>query len=146
MKFPGTSACLTAVHLHFQPINNSSKARAIGTPTAPSDNSGDPSPPQPALGASPAFPSNILCNKYKGPNYFTWHPWTTLNINNVDQSLSPFNSEALDIKIIGPTPFAHILQDGTPTFQLQITPMLLKEHLGANTTTLEPKTEEQMLH
>ncbi|KAG6867287.1 hypothetical protein C0993_004947 [Termitomyces sp. T159_Od127] len=146
MKFSGTSACLTAVHLHLQPINNSSKARATGTPTAPSDNSGDPPPPQPALSTSPAFPSNILCNKYKGLNYLTWRPWTTLDIDNVDQSLSPFNSEALDIEIIGSAPFARILQDGTPAFQLQITPVLLEEHLGANTTTLEPKTEKQIFH
>ncbi|KAG5335672.1 hypothetical protein C0989_000755 [Termitomyces sp. Mn162] len=55
------------------------------------------------------------------------------------------NSRSLNIKIIGAIPFAHILQDGTPAFQLQITPALLEEHLHAGTTTPESKMEEQIL-
>ncbi|KAG5350005.1 hypothetical protein C0989_000742 [Termitomyces sp. Mn162] len=55
------------------------------------------------------------------------------------------NSGNLDIKIIGAIPFACILQDGTPAFQLQIMPALLEEHLWAGTTMLESKTEEQIL-
>ncbi|KAG6877186.1 hypothetical protein C0993_009534 [Termitomyces sp. T159_Od127] len=54
--------------------------------------------------------------------------------------------EALDIQIIGSVSFAHILQDGTPGFQLQITLVLLEKHLGADTTTLKLKTKEQILH
>ncbi|KAG6863200.1 hypothetical protein C0993_012502, partial [Termitomyces sp. T159_Od127] len=52
----------------------------------------------------------------------------------------------LNIKIIGLAPFARIIQDGTPAFQLHISLALPEEHLGADTTTLEPKSEEQILH
>ncbi|KAG5335243.1 hypothetical protein C0989_001719 [Termitomyces sp. Mn162] len=61
-------------------------------------------------------------------------------------SPTPINTRALDIEIIGAVPFAHILQDGTPTFQLQITPALPEEYLCAETTLPEQKTEEQILH
>ncbi|KAG5722767.1 hypothetical protein E4T56_gene7962 [Termitomyces sp. T112] len=61
-------------------------------------------------------------------------------------SPTPIDPEALDIKIIGTIPFAHILQDGTSAFQLQIMPALSEEYLHAKTTLLEQKTEEQILH
>ncbi|KAG5350576.1 hypothetical protein C0989_010329 [Termitomyces sp. Mn162] len=59
---------------------------------------------------------------------------------------TPIDPEALDIKIIGAVPFAHILQDSTPAFQLHFMPALLEEYLCAETTPPEPKTEEQILH
>ncbi|KNZ77112.1 hypothetical protein J132_06906 [Termitomyces sp. J132] len=55
------------------------------------------------------------------------------------------NSGNLDIKIIGAVPFTCLLREGTPTFQLQVTPALPEEHLCAGTTTPEKKTEEQIL-
>ncbi|KAG5722479.1 hypothetical protein E4T56_gene2867 [Termitomyces sp. T112] len=42
-------------------------------------------------------------------------------------------------------PFARLLQDSTPAFQLQITPALPKEHLHTGTTVPESKMEEQIL-
>ncbi|KAG5716728.1 hypothetical protein E4T56_gene16130 [Termitomyces sp. T112] len=63
---------------------------------------------------------------------------TTLTSNSI-------NSGNLNIKIISAVPFACLLQDGTPAFQLQIMPALLKEHLHAGTTTPESKTKEQIL-
>ncbi|KAG5723902.1 hypothetical protein E4T56_gene9787 [Termitomyces sp. T112] len=63
---------------------------------------------------------------------------TTLTSNSVD-------SGNLDIKIIGTVPFAHLLHDSTPAFQLQIMPALPKEHLHTGTTVLESKMEEQIL-
>ncbi|KAG6883654.1 hypothetical protein C0993_004896 [Termitomyces sp. T159_Od127] len=146
MKFPGSSACLTTVSLRLHPINNPSKTRATGAPTASPDNSGEPSSPQHTLGAPPAFTLNIPHNKYKGPNYPTPHPWTTSDPDNVDQFSKPLNLDALNIKIIGPAPFACINEDGTPAFQLHISLALLEEHLGADTTAPELKTEEQILH
>ncbi|KAG5332433.1 hypothetical protein C0989_007046 [Termitomyces sp. Mn162] len=55
------------------------------------------------------------------------------------------NSGNLNIKIIGTILFACLLQDGTPTFQLQIMPALPKEHLHTGTTMPESKMEEQIL-
>ncbi|KAG5329880.1 hypothetical protein C0989_009233, partial [Termitomyces sp. Mn162] len=91
-------------------------------------------------------------NRYKGPRYpdqqcsrsptnSTTTPdssATTLTSNSVDPG-------SLNIKIIGAIPFARLLQDGTPAFQLQITPALLKEHLHTGTTMPESKMEEQIL-
>ncbi|KAG6864742.1 hypothetical protein C0993_008574 [Termitomyces sp. T159_Od127] len=71
MKFPGPSACLTAVHLCLQPTNDPIKARATGAPTAPPNNSGNHLSPRHILGAPPVFPLNIPHNKYKGSNYPT---------------------------------------------------------------------------
>ncbi|KAG6899432.1 hypothetical protein C0993_010340 [Termitomyces sp. T159_Od127] len=145
MKFSSTSACLAAVHLCLQPTNDSSKTGATSATTAPLDDSGGPPPPQSILGAPLAFLSNIPHNKYKGPNYPAQHPQTTLDTEDTDQPTSPLNPEAFTIKIISPAPFTCILQDGTPALQIQNTPALLEEHLGADTTTPEPKTEEQIL-
>ncbi|KAG5329387.1 hypothetical protein C0989_009572 [Termitomyces sp. Mn162] len=58
---------------------------------------------------------------------------------------NPVNSGNLDIKIIGAVPFACLLREGTPAFQLQVTPALLEEYLRAGTTMPEKKTEEQIL-
>ncbi|KAG5335229.1 hypothetical protein C0989_001790 [Termitomyces sp. Mn162] len=53
----------------------------------------------------------------------------------------------LDIKVIGgAVPFTCILQDGTPTFQLQIMPTLLEEYLCTETIPLECTTKEQILY
>ncbi|KAG6899129.1 hypothetical protein C0993_000452 [Termitomyces sp. T159_Od127] len=98
MKFSSTGACLTAVHLRLQPTDDPSKARATSTLTALLDNFGNPLSSQLALGTLLAFSHNILCNKYKGPNYPTQHPWTTLNTDDADQSAKPLDPEALDIK------------------------------------------------
>ncbi|KAG5352036.1 hypothetical protein C0989_004131 [Termitomyces sp. Mn162] len=65
------------------------------------------------------------------------------NTSGAAQSPSTFNSDPegernttlpVNNKIIGTVPFACILQEGTPTFQLQITPALPEEHLCAETT------------
>ncbi|KAG5732301.1 hypothetical protein E4T56_gene11429 [Termitomyces sp. T112] len=86
-----------------------------------------------------------------GPNV----PNSSASTSRAIQSLLTFNSNPedegnttppVDIKIIDAVPFAHILQDGTPTFQLQIMPALLKEHLHAETTSPECKMEEQILY
>ncbi|KAG6884313.1 hypothetical protein C0993_012214 [Termitomyces sp. T159_Od127] len=144
--FPSTGACLATIHLHLQSTDDLNEARATSTLTALLNDSGDLPLPQPVLGAPSVFLSNIPCNKYKGPNYPTWHPWITPDTNNADQPLSSLDLKALNIKIIDLAFFARIIQDGTPAFQLHISPALPEEHLGTDTTTLEPKTEEQILH
>ncbi|KAG5347295.1 hypothetical protein C0989_012386, partial [Termitomyces sp. Mn162] len=58
---------------------------------------------------------------------------------------NPIDSGNLNIKIIGAIPFTRLLQEGTPAFQLQVTPALPEEYLCAGTTTPENKTEEQIL-
>ncbi|KAG5726354.1 hypothetical protein E4T56_gene18912 [Termitomyces sp. T112] len=58
---------------------------------------------------------------------------------------NPINSGNLDIKIIGAVPFACLLQEGTPAFQLQVTPALPEEYLRTGTTTPKNKMEEQIL-
>ncbi|KAG5727484.1 hypothetical protein E4T56_gene11986 [Termitomyces sp. T112] len=63
---------------------------------------------------------------------------TTLTSNSVD-------SGNLNIKIIGTIPFACLLQDGTPTFQLQIMPALPEEHLHTGTTAPESKMDAKEL-
>ncbi|KAG5718731.1 hypothetical protein E4T56_gene2681 [Termitomyces sp. T112] len=70
---------------------------------------------------------------------------TTLDSAATALSPTPIDSGSLNIKIIGTSPFICILQDGTPTFQLQIMPALLEEHLHVETTLPECKTEGQIL-
>ncbi|KAG6876775.1 hypothetical protein C0993_000490 [Termitomyces sp. T159_Od127] len=82
--------------------------------TAPPDNSGNSPPPQTILGAPLAFPPNIPCNKYKGPNYPTWCSWRTPDTNDMDQPPSPLNLEAHDIKIIGPAPLPTSFKTAPP--------------------------------
>ncbi|KAG6867100.1 hypothetical protein C0993_006845 [Termitomyces sp. T159_Od127] len=53
--------------------------------------------------------------KYKGPNYPTPCSWTTSDSDDMDQLSKPIDPNALDIKIISLAPFAHIIQDGTPS-------------------------------
>ncbi|KAG6885004.1 hypothetical protein C0993_006593 [Termitomyces sp. T159_Od127] len=130
MMFPSFSAYFAATYLHLQPTNNPtlnlSKARATGTSTTPPDNLEDTPPLWPSLGAPLTFAPNIPQNKYKGPDHPTQHLQMTLDTNNMNQTASLLNLEALNIKIIDSAPFAHILQGGT------------------DTTTPEPKIEEQI--
>ncbi|KAG5726004.1 hypothetical protein E4T56_gene1622 [Termitomyces sp. T112] len=74
------------------------------------------------------------------------HSTTTPDSAATTPTPTPIDLEAFDIKIISVIPFACILQDGTPAFQLQIMPALLEEYLCTETTPLEQKTEEQILH
>ncbi|KAG6882965.1 hypothetical protein C0993_008472 [Termitomyces sp. T159_Od127] len=148
--FDGSSTSTSDVTHYMQTTltfaNGQHEAGATSAPTAPLSNSGKPPFPWHTLSTPPAFPPNIPCNKYKGPNYPIHRPWMPSDPDDVDQPPKPLDPDALDIKIISPAPFACIIQDGTPTFQLHISLVLLKEHLGADTTTLETKTEEQILH
>ncbi|KAG5719441.1 hypothetical protein E4T56_gene20638 [Termitomyces sp. T112] len=73
------------------------------------------------------------------------NPTSTLDSNATTPSPNSINSGNLDINIIGTIPFACILQDGTPAFQLQIMPALPEEYLHAETTMPESKMEEQIL-
>ncbi|KAG5716002.1 hypothetical protein E4T56_gene2292 [Termitomyces sp. T112] len=77
----------------------------------------------------------LFCQLCPHPNSAATTPTPTL-----------IEPEALNIKIIDAVLFAHILQDGTPTYQLQITPELSEKHLHAGTIPPEQKTEEQILH
>ncbi|KAG5723345.1 hypothetical protein E4T56_gene334 [Termitomyces sp. T112] len=61
-------------------------------------------------------------------------------------SPAPIDAGDLDIKIISTIPFACLLQDGTPAFQVQIMPALPKEYLCAETTLPECTTEKQILY
>ncbi|KAG5348422.1 hypothetical protein C0989_010557, partial [Termitomyces sp. Mn162] len=98
------------------------------------------------------LPHNIPRNRYKGlryPNQRRPKPPTDPNVT-PDSTVTPtvpnpVNPGDLDIKIIGAVPFVCLLQEGTPTFQLQVTPALPKEYLRAGTTVPESKTEEQIL-
>ncbi|KAG6884128.1 hypothetical protein C0993_001123 [Termitomyces sp. T159_Od127] len=146
MKFSGPGACFATINLHLQLTDDPSKAGATSAPTTPLDDSGNPPPPQHTLDAPPAFPLNILRNKYKGPKYPTHHSWMTPDTDNVDQPPKFLDPDALDIKIISLAPFACIIQDGISAFQLYISLALSEEHLGADTTASEPKTEEQLLY
>ncbi|KAG5735107.1 hypothetical protein E4T56_gene20485 [Termitomyces sp. T112] len=71
---------------------------------------------------------------------------TTLDSTTTAPLPTCINYRNLNIKIISTILFAHILQDGTPAFQLQIMPALLEEHLDAETILPECKTEEQILY
>ncbi|KAG5730184.1 hypothetical protein E4T56_gene11680 [Termitomyces sp. T112] len=110
-----------------------------------------PKAPQPSMIAK--LPPNILWNQYKGPRYPNQqhptplnNPATTLDSATAAPLPTPIDPGDLNIKIIGTIPFVHILQDGTPTFQLQIMPALPEEYLCAETTLLEHKIEEQILY
>ncbi|KAG5735420.1 hypothetical protein E4T56_gene12784 [Termitomyces sp. T112] len=69
----------------------------------------------------------------------------TLDLTVTPTVPNPVNSGNLDIKIIGAVPFACLLREGTPAFQLQVTPALPEEYLHAGNATPESKTEEQIL-
>ncbi|KAG5718580.1 hypothetical protein E4T56_gene16600 [Termitomyces sp. T112] len=133
MQFPGPKASLAAaIRLRLQSIPDSdvshpgtSTSRATQNPSTSDDNpdkEGDATPPRSPTNSATTLDSSA----------------TTLTSNSVDP-------RSLDIKIVGAVPFACLLQDGTPTFQLQITPALPEEHLCTGTTMLESKTEEQIL-
>ncbi|KAG5723599.1 hypothetical protein E4T56_gene18161 [Termitomyces sp. T112] len=138
MQFPGPEASLAAaIHLRLQSISD------LDIPHSNTITSGmtqDPSTP------------NILRNRYKGPRYpdqqcpkpptdpdVTPDPTVTPMVPN------PINPGDLDIKIIGAVPFARLLREGTPAFQLQVMPALPEEYLCAGTTAPEIKMEEQIL-
>ncbi|KAG5735086.1 hypothetical protein E4T56_gene20480 [Termitomyces sp. T112] len=72
-------------------------------------------------------------------------PNTTLDLTVTPTVPNPVNPRDLDIKIISTVPFTRLLQEGTPTFQLQVRPALPEEYLHAGTTAPESKTEEQIL-
>ncbi|KAG5716352.1 hypothetical protein E4T56_gene8701 [Termitomyces sp. T112] len=74
------------------------------------------------------------------------NPATTPDPAAATLSLTSIDPGDLNIRILGTVPFACILQDGTPTFQLQIMPALLEEYLCTQTTLPEHKTEEQILY
>ncbi|KAG5730315.1 hypothetical protein E4T56_gene10521 [Termitomyces sp. T112] len=144
MQFSGPKASLAAaIPLHLQsildcntPNPNSSTSRATQSPSTlngSQENEDDMPLPWPSLSKSQWLPPNISQNQYKDPAAATPLP-------------TPVDPRDLDIKIIGTIPFACILQDGTPAFQLQIMPALPEGYLYAETILLEHKTEEQILY
>ncbi|KAG5734849.1 hypothetical protein E4T56_gene642 [Termitomyces sp. T112] len=163
MQFPGPKASLAAaIPLRLQSIPDSdvfhSGASTSGATQSPStsddnpDKEEDATPPWSPSITLQWLPPNIPRNRYKGPRYpaqqrsrspanSTTTPdssATTLTSNSVDPG-------SLNIKIVSAVPFARLLQDSTPAFQLQIMPALPKEHLHMGTTALESQTEEQIL-
>ncbi|KAG5732059.1 hypothetical protein E4T56_gene18829 [Termitomyces sp. T112] len=133
MQFPGPEASLAAaIHLCLQSIPDSdishSSASTSGATQNPSTS--DDNPDEEGDATLPWSPTNSATTPDSSA--------TTLTSNSVDP-------RSLDIKIISAIPFACLLQDGTPAFQLQITPALPEEHLHTGTTALESKMEEQIL-
>ncbi|KAG5725136.1 hypothetical protein E4T56_gene10241 [Termitomyces sp. T112] len=123
MQFPGPKASLAAaIPLRLQSISDSDISHP-GTSTSG--------------------------NRYKGPQYpdlrSSTNSATTPDLSATTLTSNSVNSGSLDIKIVGAVPFARLLQDSTPAFQLQITPALPEEHLCTGTTMPESKTEEQIL-
>ncbi|KAG5348626.1 hypothetical protein C0989_009372 [Termitomyces sp. Mn162] len=163
MQFPSPKVSLVAaIPLHLQSIPDSdvshpstSTSRATQSPSTSNDNSneeGDATPPQSPSITLRWLPPNIPRNQYKGPqcpnqqcSRSLTNSATTPDSSTTTLTSNSVNPRSLDIKIIGAIPFAHLLQDGTPAFQLQITPALPKEHLRTGTIMLESKTEEQIL-
>ncbi|KAG5341397.1 hypothetical protein C0989_010926 [Termitomyces sp. Mn162] len=122
MQFPGPKASLYS--------------RATQSPSALDGNSESEEnalPPQSPSIKSQWLPPNILQNQYKDSATTALSP-------------TPIDSGGLNIKIIGAIPFACILQDSTPAFQLQIMPVLPEEHLCTETTLPEHKMEDQILY
>ncbi|KAG6896399.1 hypothetical protein C0992_008521 [Termitomyces sp. T32_za158] len=138
MKFDTPGAELAAA-IHLLPSPNLDD-------TEPRDTLNTPEPQSPTLlPAHAPCPPNISRNKYKGPNYPTQSSWSTLRPTLEDVPPPLAHPSALDIKIIGAAPFARILQEGAQAFQLHITPALPEEHLRAEASPPEPKTEEETL-
>ncbi|KAG5734777.1 hypothetical protein E4T56_gene665 [Termitomyces sp. T112] len=133
MQFPSPKASLVAaIPLCLQSISDSD----ISHPSA----------------STSGLPPNILQNQYKGlwyPNQQCSKPptnsATTLDSSTTTLMSNSIDSGNLDIKIISAIPFACLLHNSTPTFQLQIMPALPKEHLCIGTTAPESKTEGQIL-
>ncbi|KAG5734840.1 hypothetical protein E4T56_gene653 [Termitomyces sp. T112] len=133
MQFPGPKASLAAtIPLHLQSIPDSNVSH-----------------PSTSTSGATQSPSTSDDNSDKeGDATLPWSPTnsaTTLDSSTTTLTSNSINSRSLDIKIISTVPFAHLLQDSTPTFQLQITPALPEEHLHTGTTVLESKMEEQIL-
>ncbi|KAG5716111.1 hypothetical protein E4T56_gene10872 [Termitomyces sp. T112] len=163
MQFPGPEASLAAtIHLHLQSISDlnvphpdtitSRTTQDSPTPDANPDGERSTTLSRAPLDKLRRLPPNIPQNWYKGPRYpnqqcpkpltnpdVTPDPTVTPTVPN------PVDPGDLDIKIIGAVPFACLLREGTPTFQLQVTPALPKEYLCAGTTAPESKMEEQIL-
>ncbi|KAG5724402.1 hypothetical protein E4T56_gene15992 [Termitomyces sp. T112] len=163
MQFPGPKASLAAaIHLRLQSISdldipcpNTITSRT--TQDSPTPNANPDGERSTNLSRSPLdklqwLPHNIPRNRYKGPRYsdqqclkpptdpdVTPDPTVTPTVPN------PIDPRDLDIKIISAIPFACLLREGTPAFQLQVTPALPKEYLRAGTTAPESKMEEQIL-
>ncbi|KAG5720921.1 hypothetical protein E4T56_gene405 [Termitomyces sp. T112] len=147
MQFPGPKASLAAaIPLHLQSILDSnishpstSTSRATQSPSTSDDNpdkEGDATPPQPVV------PRPMMLEV---PNQLCHHSATTPDSSATTLTSNSVDSGSLNIKIVGAVPFVCLLQDGTPAFQLQITPALPEEHLRTGTTALESKMEEQIL-
>ncbi|KAG5349372.1 hypothetical protein C0989_004335 [Termitomyces sp. Mn162] len=154
MQFPSPEASLAAtIPLCLQSIPDSdvshpsaSTSRVIQSPSTSDDNpnkEGDATPPQSPSITLQQLPPNISWNQYKGP----WYPDQRCTRSPTNSATTPDSSattlmsnsidlRSLNIKIVGAIPFAHLLQDGTPAFQLQIMPALPKEHLCTGTTAL----------
>ncbi|KAG6867169.1 hypothetical protein C0993_006052 [Termitomyces sp. T159_Od127] len=71
----------------------------------------------------PFSPTSLVIS-IKAPTIPPIGSWTISDPDNVDQSSKPLDPDALNIKIIGLAPFARIIQDGTPAFQLHISLLL----------------------
>ncbi|KAG5718176.1 hypothetical protein E4T56_gene18898 [Termitomyces sp. T112] len=132
--------------------STSGAAQTPSTSNSNPDEEGSATPPQSPSIKLQWLPSNIPQNQYKGPQYPDQqhskpptNSATTPDSTATTPTSNSVASRSLNIKIISTAPFACLLQDGTPTFQLQIMPALLEEHLCAGTTVPESKTEGQIL-
>ncbi|KAG5733974.1 hypothetical protein E4T56_gene7440 [Termitomyces sp. T112] len=138
IQFPGPEASLAAaIPLCLQPILDSdisdSGANTSRATQSPSTSNGDPE------GEESATPPRQQCST--PPTNSATTPDSTA----IALSSTSIDSGSLDIKIISAIPFTHLLQDGTPAFQLQVMPALPKEHLCGEIAALESKMEEQIL-
>ncbi|KAG6894345.1 hypothetical protein C0992_006504 [Termitomyces sp. T32_za158] len=131
MKFDTLGAELAAA-IHLLPLSTIDNTELWDTSKTP-----EPQLPTPLPAPTPC-PPNIPRNKYKGPHYPTRSSWTTSKPSLEDVPLPPINPGALNIIII-------ILQGGAQAFQLHITPTLPEEHLRAETSPPEQRTEEETL-
>ncbi|KAG5724050.1 hypothetical protein E4T56_gene4525 [Termitomyces sp. T112] len=148
MQFFSPEASLAAtIPLHIQSTSGSNipdldanTSRATKGPSTLNDNQED----------EDNLPQSLLNKNLTAPPQHTpesiQSPATTPYPTAATPLPTPVKPRDLNIKIIGAIPFTHILQDGTPTFQLQITPALPEEYLHTETTLLEQKTEEQILY
>ncbi|KAG6875323.1 hypothetical protein C0992_004305 [Termitomyces sp. T32_za158] len=89
------------------------------------------------------FPPNIPWNRYKGQPRLrspSPHPYSEES----SHANSPSGGSP-QVRIIGTTPFARIIQEGGQAYQLHITPTLPEEHLQADVPTPEKKLEDQII-
>ncbi|KAG5719025.1 hypothetical protein E4T56_gene20411 [Termitomyces sp. T112] len=163
MQFPGPKASLVVtIHLCFQSISDldvprpdtitSRMTQDSPTPDANPDGERSTTPSPSPSDKLQRLPPNIPQNLYKGPHYLNQQcpkpltdPDITPDPTVIPMVPNPVHPGDLNIKIIGAIPFTRLLQEGTPAFQLQVTPALPEEYLRTGTTTPESKTEEQIL-